>query len=175
MRPTNDNRVEEIVRPALLAIACALTLAACAGGSNATATPSPSPLLIASRGITMTLAAAVHLVSYRVHPPRVPLLAVAVIPPLGNEDTPRTRGVAFEYAANGSKWLLSQWPSQHFQLTFEGKDASAMPCAPIAYSNNGVAWMTHDGLAMTLQPDGAGSVKKTTGQARILIARMTCR
>jgi hypothetical protein len=161
------------LRPLIFWIACASILAGC-GHATEASTPTPAPLLIVSRGITMSLIDVVHRIAFRPHPPRARVLSVAVIPPLGNEDTPKTRGVAFEYAAGGSKWLLSEWPSQGFVLAFGARGASAALCSPQAFSSNGVAWATRDGLAMTLQPDGPGSIQRTTGQARALFAHLAC-
>lgn len=164
------------MKATMISIACALALAGCNGSAgDGEPTPSPTPMLIVMRGVTTSLPDAVHQIAFRAHPPRAQVLAVALIPPLGNADTSRTRGIAFEYSAGGMKWLLSEWPSQGFNLMFGSQSASAPLCSPVPFSRTGFAWTTRDKLAMTLQPDGSASIAQTRDQARLVMTRLACR
>jgi hypothetical protein len=162
------------------------TIALCACGQDGTRpTPAPSPtitpdvkaagLLIDQRGVATTLQRAVHVVSFKPFLPRAAYSAVAVIPPLGNQDTPANRGLAFEYRAGGRTMVLSEWPAQNFRIAFANNDVSATPCKPVKYSHDGVVWTTPHGLVMSLQPDGNAGVAQVAGEARALIARGACR
>jgi len=160
-----------------IAALAALALAACAHGAQA---PSDSPppatgLLIDKRGVVTTLQKAVRLVSFRPVLPAADPLAIAIIPPLGNEDTIATRGIAFEYDANGAPMLLSEWPAQSFRIAFGKRDATDPPCALVRYMHNGVVWTTPHGIAMTLQPDGDATYATVEREARALLARGACR
>jgi hypothetical protein len=162
----------------------AAALCACAH-DGAAPTPAPSPtitpdakasgLLIDQRGVATTLARAVRVISFKPFLPRAVFRAVAVIPPLGNEDTPANRGLAFEYVVGGRTMVLSQWPAQNFRIAFADHDVSATPCKPVPYSHNGVVWTTPHGLVMSLQPDGSAKVAQVASEARALIARGACR
>lgn len=168
----------------LLACAFALALAAC---SNA---PAPAPpaspdgprtpdasaagLLLDQRGVAMPLAKAVREIAFRAYLPPVRYIAVAVIPPLGNDDSAANRGIAFEYGRRGAAFILSEWPRQGFHIAVGGRDATATPCTPVPYSRSGVVWTTPHGLVMTLQPDGATATAIRTA-ARALIAHGACR
>jgi len=122
-----------------------------------------------------TLQKAVRLVSFRPVLPAANPLAIAIIPPLGNEDTIATRGIAFEYDANGAPMLLSEWPAQSFRIAFGKRDATDPPCALVRYMHNGVVWTTPHGIAMTLQPDGDATYATVEREARALLARGACR
>lgn len=139
--------------------------------------PSLPPLLIDDRGVVMPFQDAVTKISYR---PYVPtsgqILAYAVIPPLGNQDTPAHRGIAIEYESGRRAWLLSQWPKQNFTLLFlHGKNITDAPCTIAHYKKDGVAWTTRGALAMTLQPDGNVPAAAVVAEARRLIAAGACR
>ncbi len=163
-------------RPLLISVLLVLAPAGCHKGEAAAASPSLPPLMIDDRGIVMPLEDAVTKIAYR---PWIPVgaqvLKYAVIPPLGNQDTPASRGVATEYEDNHIAWLLSQWPKQNFTLLFlRGQDITYAPCTVAHYKPDGVAWTTRGKLAMTLQPDGSVSAKAVEAEARRLIAAGAC-
>ncbi len=165
------------LRPLLISALLLLVPTACHKGDPAAAQPSLPPLMIDDRGMVMPLEDAVTKIAYRPWiPPGVQILKFAVIPPLGDMDTPANRGVAIEYEDNHVAWLLSQWPKQNFTLLFlKGQDITYSPCTVAHYKPDGVAWTTRGKLAMTLQPDGSVSAKAVETQARRLIAAGACR
>ncbi len=124
----------------------------------------------------MPLHQAVTHISYRPYVPRgAQILAYAVIPPLGDKDTPANRGIAVEYESNRHAWLLSQWPKQNFTLLFlHGNNISDAPCTIAHYKKDGVAWTTRGTLAMTLQPDGNATAASVDAEARRLFAAGAC-
>ncbi|MDE2482554.1 MAG: hypothetical protein KGN02_10230 [bacterium] len=151
-------------------------LAGCARAHTAAPQPSLPPLMIDDRGIVMPLEEAVTKISYRPWIPPGEVLKVAVIPPLGGLDLPRTRGIAVEYQAGRLAMLLSEWPQQNFTLLFaRNQDVTFTPCKVVFYKRDGVAWTTHAHLAMTLQPDGSATSKAVADEARRLIAAGACR
>ncbi len=163
----------------IAALLATLALAACAHDApaqqpdpNAVSTPdaSASGMLLDGRGIAMPFEKAVHLISFKPFLPIEHADAVAVIPPLGSDDSLANRGIAFEFGANGAKMILSEWPAQNFRIAFAGHDASADPCKPVAYSHNGVVWTTPQGLVLTLQPDGGAKAARIVREANALIA-----
>src|SRR5215469_1484481 len=166
------------LRPLLISALILLAMAGCHRGGTAVAgAPSLPPLMIDDRGIVLPLDEVVTKVAYR---PWVPVsaqvLKFAVIPPLGDNDTPAHRGVAVEYEDSHVAWLLSQWPKQNFTLLFlRGQDITYSPCSVAHYKPDGVAWTTRGKLAMTLQPDGSVSAKVVEAEARRLIAAGACR
>jgi hypothetical protein len=161
-----------------LVLACAFALAAtaCAHKSGeAPAQTSLPPMLIDDRGVVMPLEEAVTKISYKPWIPRRQILKYAVIPPLGDLDTPEHRGFAIEYQFNNQAMLLSQWPKQNFTLLFlHGEDITLTPCRIAHYKTDGVAWTTKAKLAMTLQPDGNVSPKDVDAEAQRLIASGAC-
>jgi len=169
----------------LLAGAFALVLAACSTAPAPAPTPTPdgprqpdksaTGLLLDQRGVAMPLEKAVREIAFRPFLPLEHYTAVAVIPPLGNDDTPSNRGIAFEYGPRGAATILSEWPKQSFRIVVAGHDATATPCKPVPYSQNGLVWTTPHGLVMTLQPDGKTSVAAIAARARVLIAHGACR
>jgi len=165
------------LRPLLISVLLVLALAGCHRGQAAPASPSLPPLMIDDRGVVMPLEEAVTKIAYRPWiPSGVQTLKYAVIPPLGEQDTPANRGVAIEYEDNHIAWLLSQWPKQNFTLLFlRGQDITYAPCTVAHYKPDGVAWTTRGKLAMTLQPDGSVSAKAVEAEARRLIAAGACR
>jgi hypothetical protein len=133
-------------------------------------------MLIDGRGIVMPLEEAVTKISYRPWIPPRTIVKYAVIPPLGDLDTPAHRGIAMEYTYGKSAMLLSQWPKQNFTLLFlHGRDITFSPCRVAHYKADGVAWTTRGKLAMTLQPDGDVDPKAVDAEARRLIAAGGCR
>ena len=170
----------------LLAGAFALALAACSNASAPAPSPSQVPthrarpdasatgLLLDQRGVAMPLAKAVREIAFRPFFPPVRYTAVAVIPPLGNDDLAANRGIAFEYGPRGSRHPLGV-AQQTFRITIAGHDATATPCKPVRYSQNGVVWTTPHGLVMTLQPDGTTTAAAIATRARALIAHGACR
>jgi hypothetical protein len=159
-------------------VACVLLLfpCACAHKDTTTAEPSLPPMLIDARGVVMPLDQAMTKISYRPWIPPRQALKFAVIPPLGDLDTPDHRGIAVEYRYGTSQMLLSQWPQQNFELTFaHNSDITATPCEIVHYKSDGVAWTTRTRLAMTLQPDGNVNSKDVDTEARRLIAAGGCR
>jgi hypothetical protein len=161
-----------------LVFACAIALAAGAcAHKSAAPQPSQAPMLIDDRGIVMPLEDAVtsHKISYRPWIPPRQILKVAVIPPLGDLDTPSHRGIAFEYQFGNQAMLLSEWPKQNFTLLFlRGQDITYTPCKIAHYKADGVAWTTKTKLAMTLQPDGNVNPKEVDAEALRLIAQGAC-
>jgi hypothetical protein len=163
-----------------LVFACALALAAVAcahKGGDAVSQATLPPMLIDDRGIVMPIEDAVtkRKISYRPWVPPRQILKFAVIPPLGNLDTPDNRGVAFEYQYKNQAMLLSEWPKQNFTLLFlHGEDITLTPCKIAHYKADGAAWTTKSKLAMTLQPDGNVSPKDVDAEAQRLIASGAC-
>jgi hypothetical protein len=161
-----------------LVFACALALAvvACAhNAGDAAAQASLAPMLIDDRGVVMPLEQAVTKISYRPWIPRRKILKYAVIPPLGDLDTPDHRGVAIEYQYKNQAMLLSEWPKQNFTLLFlHGEDITLTPCEIAHYKADGAAWTTKSKLAMTLQPDGNVNPKDVDAEAHRLIASGAC-
>ena len=123
----------------------------------------------------MPLEQAVTKISYRSYMPNVQVLKVALIPPLGGQDTPANRGIALEYAAGKNAMLLSQWPSQHFPVVFNGVDIVLHPCTPEHFDASSVAWSSRSGLVMTLQPDGRLPVATVQAEAKRLLLAGACR
>lgn len=159
----------------LLASMLLLALAGCGHKGQATPTASLPPMLIDDRFIVMPLEDAVTKISYKPWIPPGQVLKYAVIPPLGGNDTPDTRGIAVEYQHNGALLLLSEWPKQNFILLFlHSQDITTKPCELAHYKTDGVAWTTHGALAMTLQPDGAMSSKAIEAEAKRLLANGGC-
>ena len=138
------------------------------------ASASVPPMLIDSRGVTMPLEQAVTKIAYRPYIPNVQVLKIALIPPLGGTDTPEHRGIALEYAAGTNAMLLSEWPSQHFPVTFDGVDIGLRPCTPERFDRASVAWSSRGGLVMTLQPDGPVPPAAVAAEARRLLANGAC-
>ncbi len=161
-----------IARLALLLTS--VSLAACAQQRPA-ATATAAPLLIESRGVTMPLQDAVRKIAFRPFVPAAQLAAVAVIPPLGGEDTRDHRGIAMEYVSNGSELLLSQWPRQGFAIAVGGADLSRTTCSPVPFMAGGLMWTTRAAVVMTLQPDGELAPQRVATEARRLIAGGACR
>ena len=122
----------------------------------------------------MPLDEAVRKIAFRPYLPPGQVLAIAVIPPLGDEDTTAHRGMAIEYVASRKAMLLSQWPKQHFTLAFGGRDVTYAPCTIVHYSADGVGWTARSGLMLTLQPDGKAGTGTVNAEARRLIASGAC-
>jgi hypothetical protein len=163
-----------------LLFSCAFLVAVAACGHKADPAPqaeaSQPAMLIDDRGVVMPLDQAVTKINYRPWIPPRQILKFAVIPPLGDLDTPDHRGVAIEYQNGNTAMLLSQWPKQNFTLLFlHGEDISFVPCKPVHYKQDGVAWTTRGKLAMTLQPDGNVNPKDVDSEAQRLIAAGGCR
>ncbi len=151
-------------------------VAGCGHVSRPVAAASLPPLMIDDRGITMPLEQAVTKIAYRPWLPQGQILKFAVIPPLGDVDTPAHRGVGIEYVAMHQPMLLSEWPKQNFTLLFlHNQDITLTPCAIAHYKTDGVAWTTRGRLAMTLQPDGSVDPKVVENEARRLIAAGACK
>lgn len=165
------------LRPLLTSALLLLVLTGCQKGRAAAPAASLPPLMIDDRGMVMPLEQVVTNIAYRPWiPPGVQILKFAVIPPLGNNDTPAHRGVAVEYEDNHVAWLLSQWPKQNFTLLFlKGQDVTYAPCTVAHYKLDGVAWTTRGKLAMTLQPDGSVSAKAVDSEAGRLVAAGACK
>jgi len=160
----------------ILACALALASAACAHKSAADSQPTLPPMLIDDRGIVMPLEQAVTKINYKPWIPPRQILKYAVIPPLGDLDTPDHRGIAMEYQFGNQAMLLSQWPKQNFTLLFlRNTDITLTPCKIAHYKADGVAWTTRSKLAMTLQPDGSVNPKDVDKEAARLIAAGGCR
>jgi hypothetical protein len=154
-------------RAGLTAAAFAV-LAAC-GRNDPSQRATPPPLLIESRGFTMPLDRAVTKIGFRPYLPPGQMLAFAVIPPLGNDDSTAHRGMAIEYVASRRAMLLSQWPKQQFTLAFGGRDVTSSPCTIVHFSADGVGWTARSGLMLTLQPDGKAGTGAVVEEARRLL------
>lgn len=164
---------------AAIVFASIAALAACSHAAKpapAPSMPSMPPLLIDDRGVTMPLEQVVTKIAYRPWIPPNQALKFAVIPPLGDEDTPAHRGVAIEYVSGHQPMLLSEWPKQNFALMFlHNQDITFKPCTVAKYKADGFAWTSRTKLAMTLQPDGALDPKTVEAEARRLIAAGACK
>ena len=155
-----------------------LFVTACSGASHGEQQPTPQPqptLLAQSRGVAVPLTAAVRQIAFRPLIPGAQIAAVALIPPLGGEDSRKTHGLAIEYARGGNALLLSQWPRPKFALMVNGVDLTASPCAPVAYKTDGLLWTTRNGLVMTLQPDGSVPTPRLAREADRLMTAAGCR
>lgn len=159
----------------LIAGVIAVALTACGHHGDSSAQPTLPPMLIDDRGVVMPLEQAVTKITYKPWVPPGQVYKFAVIPPLGDLDTPDHRGVAVEFQEGRQAWLLSEWPKQNFVLLFlRGQDITFSPCKIVHYKSDGVAWTSHGKLAMTLQPDGTVSSKDVEAEARRLIAAGAC-
>ena len=158
------------------ALLVATVLGGCAskGGIHHVATASLPPMLIDSRGATMPLERVVTKLAYRPYIPRTQGLQFAVIPPLGGADTPDRRGIAIEYAAGKNAMLLSEWPSRHLPVTFDGINIVLRTCTAERFDKSSVAWSSRSGLVMTLQPDGALPAATVAAEAHRLMASGAC-
>jgi hypothetical protein len=152
-----------------------LALCACGGKKHADSNVTPPPLLIDDRGTTMPLEKVVTHLSFRPYLPAAQALAYAVLPPLGDADNDRHRGIGIEYAAGNTAMLLSEWPKQKFAIAFGNGAASVQPCVPTHYSPQAVAWTTPGGLVMTLQPDGTVAPAAIDREARRVMRAGACR
>lgn len=149
----------------LLATGCAHR-----GPAPKQATPAPAAtLLIESKGVTMPLALARGTLVFRPVIPAGRIVQTAVIPPL-NVDEQRKHGIAIEYAAGGSVWLLSQWPASQAAAP----EMRRSPCAPARYKANGLLWTTQSGLVMTLEPDGSPAGAGVDAAARPIMTESGC-
>ncbi|MDQ2681401.1 MAG: hypothetical protein M3Y21_10360 [Candidatus Eremiobacteraeota bacterium] len=163
--------MRSLIRAAAL-IAAVFVIAACA--QHPTAQPAPTPAdHLAQLGIKMPLRLAVRKIAFRPFLPANRIGQIAVIPPLGGEDTPANRGVSVEYRSGSSKLLLSEWPAQKFALTVGQNDLTSHPCAAYAKAD-GAIWLTLGGLVMTLQADGKGGSSRVFGEAAALIRAGAC-
>ncbi len=176
--PTADNRSMRPT-PTIVALLAAVALSATAGCAKkpdaVRAAASGPPMLIDDRGVTMPLEQAVTLARFRVFLPATDPLAVAVIPPLGGADNDDRRGSAFEYERAERALLLSEWPRRENRIAFGERDITTDPCVVVHYAPNAVAWTTHGGVVMTLQPDGSSSSSAIEAEARRLLAAGACR
>ncbi|MEO6913790.1 MAG: hypothetical protein ABI182_07215 [Candidatus Baltobacteraceae bacterium] len=159
-----------------IAFAASLVIAAaCSRPAAIRPAPQSSPtILISNRGVSMSLESAVQKISFRPLLPSSNISHVAVIPPLGGEDTLQNRGIAIEYTAGGTTLLLSEWPRQKFTLTVGQSDLGASPCAVKAYKTDGAIWITRAGVVMTLQPDGVVRAERVFTEAARLVKTGNC-
>lgn len=161
---------------ALPVLAALLFLAACGGKDGDSAQPAPSPtLLIQSRGVPVTLEAAVRKANFPPFIPPAQIVSVALLPPL-NDDEPKRRyvGIGIEYESDGDALLLSQWPRAGFDIAVGSSDATSRPCAPVVYKPDGLIWTTRDGRVMTLQPDGTVLPSRLAREADRLLRAGAC-
>lgn len=113
----------------------------------------------------MPLQSALRKIGFRPFLPSSEIARIAVIPPLGGEDSRQNRGIAIEYRQGNRRLLLSEWPRQRFAGT---------PCAVRAYKADGAIWITRAGLVMTLQPDGRVSTNRVFSEAGRLVKSAGC-
>ncbi|MBV9270858.1 MAG: hypothetical protein JO165_07185 [Candidatus Eremiobacteraeota bacterium] len=150
-------------------------LSACAHQQQAPQQATPPPLLAAQRGRVMPLHAAVREIRFRPYVPAQQLLAVSAIPGLGGNDSPQTRGIAFEYGQRRQALLLSEWPRQGLNVAVGSEPLARTPCVPVRISKNAVFWSTrHAQIVISLQPDGHADGKFVDAEARRLISRGAC-
>jgi hypothetical protein len=165
------------LRAVVLCVIASFTIAACSNHQETAPEKekTPPPLLAAQRGVVMPLAAALREIRFRPYVPAKQLLAVAAIPGLGGNDSPQTRGIAFEYAHRAHALLLSEWPRQGFDVAVGNVPVARTPCVPVAISKNAVLWSTRrTRIVISLQPDGSADRKFVDAEARRLIARGAC-
>jgi hypothetical protein len=156
-------------------MAALLALCACAGAhKKAGPAVTPPPILLDQRGTIMPFQKAVTHISFR---PFVPsqVLAYAVLPPLGGDDTDANRGLGIEYGAGRTAMVFSQWPKQRFAIAFGHGGTTMETCTIAHYSPQAVAWTTPAGVVMTLQPDGNASPATIDREAQRLIRAGACR
>lgn len=175
-------------RPAVLAIALALTFAATAPGeaqifgTPPPATPTPSTI-VGRMGEEMTVAAARRAVAFSPFMPPRQLLGAALIPPFHGDDVRENRGIALEYLdVTGRRYALAQWPQhgasiKHFPaLAYADDDCPGARSFPRGRSPDGIVWSTaHGGRIMTLQPDGESDARTLESEWKKLIRRGACR
>lgn len=166
----------DVVLPAVLAFSLlAAGCAAKASGQPDPASPQPTGLLIASRGVVTTLPAAVKNLSFAPFIPSAQIAAVALIPALSDaKDRAAPVGLAVEYESRGDALLLSQWPRDGLTIDVGGSGLTARPCAPVAYTADGLLWTTRNGRVMTLQPDGAVEPSRIRREADRLLRAGAC-
>lgn len=158
-------------------IVMAVLCAACGSSkSSDSAQPAPSPtLLIQSRGVPVTLQAAVRKANFAPFIPSAQIAGVGLLPPLSDEPSKRRYvGIGIEYESNGDAMLLSQWPRAGFTIAVGPVDATSRPCTPVAYKPDGLLWTTHDGRVMTLQPDGTVLPSRVQREADRLLRAGAC-
>lgn len=162
-------------RHLLAAAAALIALVACGHQGKTEPAASLPPMMIDDRGKVMPLEEAVKVIGFRPYLPPGQILAIAVIPPLGDLDTVANRGLAIEYVTGRQPMLLSEWPNkQGYRLNFLGADITTTPCKMAHFKINGPAWTTRRGLLITLQPDGNVDAKTVDAEARRLMRLGGC-
>ncbi|HEY9180116.1 MAG TPA: hypothetical protein VIO32_05315 [Candidatus Baltobacteraceae bacterium] len=160
--------------PLLLMAALCAACAAKDGGYSAQPQATPA-LLIQSRGVPVTLAAAVRKADFAPFVPPAQIVSVALLPPLSDEESKRRYvGIGMEYENDGDALLLSQWPRAGFHIAVGSADVTSRPCAPVAYKPDGLLWTTRDGRVMTLQPDGTVLPSRIGREAARLLRAGAC-
>lgn len=156
----------------LLATLCA----ACGSKGGDAAQPAPSAtLLIQSRGVPVTLQAAVRKANFAPFIPSAQIAGVALLPPLSDDPAKRRyAGIGIEYESNGDALLLSQWPRAGFDIAVGPVDATSRPCTPVVYKPDGLLWTTRNGRVMTLQPDGDVLPSRVQREAERLLRAGAC-
>ncbi len=134
-----------------------------------------APLLIDDKGITMPLEQAITHIGFRPYLPTRNYLRLAVIPPLGGDDTNANRGFAVEYTRGSDSFLLSEWPRKNFDLAFGRFDPTLHPCQAFRYTSGGFVWATPRAEAMTLQAERGVLGSHVEAEAHRLLTTGACR
>lgn len=168
------------VRAFLAVFALAVLTSACSFiGSRLHPAPTPSPTpdtLVSKLGTSVSLQRALRTISFRPYiPSRRQLVDVALISPLTGADTPKTIGIAFEYASGGQAMVLQEWPLAGARPALDAGPLSASPCVLTPFKSDGVLWTTPGRLMMALQADGKIKPSRISSEARRLMGHGGCR
>lgn len=162
----------------------AVLVVACAGCAAKAATPqaTPAPSLIASRGKAYSLDEARRKIAFRPYLPSRDYVDVAMLPAFFHGDDPKNWGLGLEYAVNGKRFALSEWPQRGQSLSSYPNAKSEAECTDVhsfatlhATRANGYIWSTPRGLVMTLQPDFDADRRAMAAEFRRLARRGICR
>jgi hypothetical protein len=162
----------------------AVLIIACAGCAAKAAAPqaTPEPTLISSRGKSFSLDEARRKVAFRPFLPARGYVDVAMLPAFFGGDDPKNWGIGLEYAVNGKRFALSEWPERGQSLTAYTIAKKEGECTDVhtfltqhAQRANGYIWSTPRGLVMTLQPDFNADRRAMAAEFRRLVRRGICR
>ena len=166
------------------AFLAAVLIFACAGCAAKAAPPqaTPEPSLIASRGKSFSLAEARRKVAFRPFLPARDYVDVAMLPAFFGGDNPKNWGIGLEYAVNGKRFALSEWPQRGQSLTAYASAKKEGNCTDVhtfltqhAHRANGYIWSTPRGIVMTLQPDFNADRRAMAAEFHRLERRGVCR
>jgi len=166
------------------AVLAAVLIIACAGCAAKAAAPqaTPEPTLISSRGKLFSLDEARRKVAFRPFLPARNYVDVAMLPAFFGGDNPKNWGIGLEYAVNGRRFALSEWPQRGQSLTAYASAKKEGECTDVhtfstenAHRANGYIWSTPRGVVMTLQPDFNADRRAVAAELRRLVRRGVCR